>query len=135
MTYSELITESLRMIGVLMYSESADANQAAQGISVLNDMMSDWEGDGIMLGYVPSVTPTDTLSMDPTAKSAVKANLAIKLCPFYERQPHPAILEQATSGKGTLMRSVMLGNINPVTMRHVPRGTGRWFDILTGLLR
>ena len=137
MTYADYITDALRLIGVLAHTESCDADQGALGISVLNDMMARWEGDGIMVGYVQSGTTTDTLNLMPIAREAVKKNLAVMLCPYYERLPSPIVAGGAQDGYHDLL---MLGAIDaqePVDLRDVPRGSGYGygFDIITGLVR
>jgi hypothetical protein len=137
MTYADYITDSLRLIGVLAHTESCDSDQGGLGLGVLNDMMARWEGDGIMVGYVQSGTTTDTLNLAPIAREAVKKNLAVLLCPYYERVPNPVVVQGAMAGYADLLLPAAIAAQVPSDLRDVPRGSGYGygFDIMTGLFR
>ena len=137
MTYADCITDALRLIHVLGHFESADADQGALGVSALNDMMAAWEADGILVGYVQSTVPTDDLNLHATAREAVKYNLALKLCPFYEREPSAVVVAGARSGYDSLLLAAVINAQEESDMRHVPRGTARsgLYNAVTGLIR
>lgn len=121
MTGNELITPALRSIGVLQETESASADQAATALVTLNDMMAGLQGEGVDLGYAPQSDPTVDIGLNIEDRQAVKALLAIMLCPEYERSPHPILVALATEGRNTLLRNSILRN--PVTpAQTLPRG-------------
>lgn len=53
MTGRELITGSLRLLGVVASGEALDASQATDGLSSLNDLLDSWSNDDLM---IPAVT-------------------------------------------------------------------------------
>ena len=137
MTYADYITDSLRLIGVIMQTESADADQGAHAIGILNDMMAEWAADGIRVGYVPSETTSDDLSLHTSVRSAVKANLAMRLCPNYERNPSAVLVAMAQGGYDSLLLQASIDAAEEASLRNVPRGTGNLgygFNINTGLI-
>ena len=48
---------------------------------------------------------TTTVSLPPAWEEMLVTNLAVLLCPSYERQPHPVLLDTARKSLGTLKRS------------------------------
>lgn len=49
MTAQDLITSSLRLIGVLASGESLGANEATDGLSSLNDMLDSWSTNNLLI--------------------------------------------------------------------------------------
>ena len=104
MTNDDVVRDAMGLIGILRISQSPDANQAAQALRTMNDMFFEWEGKGIHLGYSSQSGSTDTFPLDETLLQTVKANLAVRLCPYYERQASPILVAIATEGYNRLMR-------------------------------
>ena len=115
-TYSEIMTDSLRLIGVLMETESLSAEQAADGIVVFNDMMALWESVGIDVGHAPTDTPTDTITYPAKARMAIKSNLAIALCPHFDRTPSPVLIAMAQSSYNAILRDAIHKNMKPSSL-------------------
>lgn len=128
MTGNELITPALRSIGVLQETESASAEQAATALVTLNDLMAGLQGEGVDLGYAPQSDPSVDIGLNIEDRQAVKAILAVMLCPDYERQPHPVIVALASEGRNTLLRNSILRN-KVSTPQTLPRGDGQGYGL------
>jgi hypothetical protein len=74
-TNLDVITDSYRKANVINDRETLSSKQANQGLVLLNDMMSDWEEDGIELGYYP-VTLNEDIPIDDKHLRGVKYNLS-----------------------------------------------------------
>ena len=135
MTGNELITPALRLIGVLQETESPSAEQSAQGLVTLNDMMADMAGDGVDLGYAPQSDPTADIGMNIEWRQSLKYLLAVCLCSEYERPVPNAVATIALMGRNKLLRDSIYANRKQSTMTHVPLGEAGGagtFNILTG---
>jgi hypothetical protein len=133
MTPNELITPALQAIGVLQETESPSAEQSANALVILNDMMAALSGEGVDLGYAPQSDPTASIDINIEDRMWLKAILAVMLCPAYERPPPAVDVALANEGRNTLLRNAWLRN--PVAVRPtLPRGDsqGIGFNILTG---
>lgn len=115
-TYSETIQNALQLIGVLTETESASAEQAADGLVVLNDMMALWESVGVNVGHVPSATPSDTMVYPAKARLAIKANLGLALCPHYDRTPTPMVMAMANTTYNRLLTDSIYAQAKPTSL-------------------
>lgn len=124
MTNSDYITAALQMLGVLAETESPSAEQGAQAMGVLNDMLALWAERGIDIGWNASTSPTDTIDFHPAARQAVKAGLAMALAPYYERQPSIMLAQAAESGYHRLLSAAVNAKIENLPFLHIPRSEG-----------
>jgi hypothetical protein len=131
---NEVITPAMRLLGILMETESPSANQSATGLTALNNMMADLSGDGVDVGYAPQSDPNVDIGLNIEARQAVIAMLAIYIAPIYTRQPPPVVVAMATNGRNKILRDSIYQNRQPSTMTHVPLGSrwNRYWNILTG---
>jgi len=113
-SYSDTIADSLHLIGVLAETDSISAEQAADGLVTLNDLMAAWENLGINVGHVPSATPSDTMVYPANARLAIKAGLAMALCADYGRSPPPIVVAMASSAFSHLAAQSVYQNA-PIT--------------------
>lgn len=63
-TASDIINRALRSLGVIGQGESADADQAADGLVSLNDMVASWANESLMLYQVSQ----DIITLTPGKK-------------------------------------------------------------------
>jgi hypothetical protein len=115
-TYAETIRDALKLIGVLNETESVSAEQGADGLIVLNDLMALWESVGIYLGHVPSDTPSDTMVYPQKYRLAIKSNLAVALCPHYDRTPTPILLAMAASSYNRMSCDAIYNQAKPTSL-------------------
>lgn len=127
-SHVDLIRDSLGLLGVLRETQAPTAEQGEHGLRVLNEMMADWEVDGVDLGFVPSTSLADALSVDDGDIAPVKYNLAHALAPYYGRQTPPVVLERAISYYNRLLRQSMVDELEPVSLEHIPLGRRGYKD-------
>lgn len=75
-TNLDVITAAYLMANIINNRQTLSATQGATGLELLNDMMSDWEEDGIELGYFPQTLLSATIPIEDKTLRGVKANLA-----------------------------------------------------------
>lgn len=132
MTYADYITSALRMAGVLMETESATAEQGASGLEILNDMMAEWQQNGILLGYVPTDDTTADLNLHASVRSPVKANLAVRLAAIYPTVAVSGVVGKlAMDGYSDLLMQAAIDASETADMRHLPAAAGN-FDVISG---
>lgn len=135
MTNRELIQTALRMLGVVDAHETAEAEDAALGLSELNDLMHDLDGDGVDLGYVTQDNISDEFPLGDSDAAQIKPLLAMRLHAFYPSQSIPESLPiRAMSASQRLYRDAALANIEEASLSNIPLGeahSGRG-DIING---
>jgi hypothetical protein len=97
-TASQLITDALRLLNVIREIETPSAEQQAQCIRALNEMMALWEADGNQLGYIPVGTVTDKLTVPDGAILGIKSSLAIVIAPFFGASVSQELVASAKMG-------------------------------------
>lgn len=132
MTYNDIVTRALRLIGVLYETETTSAEQGVDALSQLNAMMSSWEMDGIRIGYFSGDSTTDTIAIEPRYRVAIEFNLAMLLAPQFERQPPPVVVQMAAdSYNKLLLEAVQANREESVPLMHRGEGAGYFVDIFT----
>lgn len=98
-TCLSIVTTALRRIGILAEGEQPNAEQTADALEALQDMLADWEGKGVALGGLvgDALASGDVLPLPATQIRAVKLNLAVELAPEYGAAAvlSPLLVEQA----------------------------------------
>ena len=100
-TARDVVTASLRELGIIDGVEEAAAEDAAHALAIFNQMLAAWELDGIALG-LGTVTLNTTLALPDSHIEALRANLAARLAAPFARQPSPLTVEQASRGYRSL---------------------------------
>lgn len=87
-TAMDVITRSLREIGVLAQNQTPTAYQGQQGLADLSAMIAAWELDGISMGDGSNLTSTAVeLPYPENHTDAIMYNLAVRSAPKYGRTP------------------------------------------------
>jgi len=68
----------------------------------MNDMLLEWADIGITPGFTEVFNGDDTVNIDPSARAAVKFNLAIRCAPAFQKQISVALSGSATSALNRL---------------------------------
>lgn len=123
-TNSEVIRDALGLLGVLAESESLSAEQADHGLRVLNDMMADWEIDGIETEYYPQTDVNADFPADDVA--CAKYNLAVELAPHYQAPIADAVAVKATMYYQRKVRDAVRDAMLEADTSHISLGTGHW---------
>jgi hypothetical protein len=99
---SQIISDALLAINVIRDGETPSAEQQAQAIRRLNQMMALWEGEGRNIGYIPVGTVTDVLTVPDAAILGIVNSLAIHMAPSFGATASPEVIALATMGLATI---------------------------------
>lgn len=134
-TNIQLIGDALRLINVINEVETPSAEQGATALRVLNQMMEQWEEEGLKLQYFKQTSTSADFPCAAYTEPAVTAGLAIRLAPFFGASVSPELAAQFDSGYQTILRKAINAALQPVDMSHLPLGEGtRTWDIETDAL-
>lgn len=122
MTNSDFIRDALGLIGVLRISQSPDANQGAQALRVMNNMFFEWEAMGVNLGWIKQTSTTEDFPLEDALVLACQSNLAIRLAPFYERQPSAVAIGIAQAGYSRLVRDAAIAARESIDISDLSKG-------------
>lgn len=133
-TVQAVIDKALGDLGVIEYSDTADATDSADALVDLNGMMAEWKVSSMDLDYFPQDDLTATMPIPDWAESAVKSNLAIKCSTTFRTLVPQNVYDEARDGKNLVVRTLLNLNLGQADMRHLPQGEGRFGrNILTDL--
>ena len=124
MTYGDFIRDALGMLGILGETETASAEQAAHGLRVLNNLVFDWQAEGIDIPWAAYSSPTATMTLHERDQQAVMANLALRLAPSYGVALSPALVDMAQNGWTRVLRDSLTRTARVQRMDHLPIGEG-----------
>ena len=128
----ELITGALRRAGIIGEAESPSAEEGADAVTRLNDMMAAMAEDGIDLGWNPKATTAETVVLPLGHVGTLKAMLAVMLADEYGTEVSPSTAAEASDGYKRLLRQAL--QMQMTTRRSdAPRGqiAGGGYHILT----
>lgn len=118
-----VIQKALSKIGVRSREVDLTTDEISDAIDELNDMMYEWDADGLNLGYTTVTASTDTVTTPDWSMGCIKNNLAIRLAPDFGGEVTQALIHLADMGYETIVnRNVSLDNVDfPDTL---PIGSG-----------
>lgn len=96
LTYQDLIKRAMRSLGVLHHAESPTADEAADALNTLNDMLNSWRLEGIDLEHIEGEL-TDEVPYSNESIPAIRYNLAMELAPEFGVEPSMVIVARATN--------------------------------------
>jgi hypothetical protein len=106
-TARDLITMSLRTLGVLHSGETPSAEEGSDGLDTLNQLMNSWLYEGIDLEWTTLTSLNDTIDYPDDHIGPFRYNLAVALSPDYGIQVTPAIAALARNGYDQLRREYL----------------------------
>lgn len=104
-TAIEMIADAFRLANIINEIEAPSAEQGVQGLRSLNQMMGQWDRDGIKLGWHVVPELDDPLPLDPQDERAVKFNLAVELSGEYGLEPMPWVSKNAIDTYAALAKA------------------------------
>jgi hypothetical protein len=94
-TALEMITDALRLVNVLDEIKAPSAEQGVNGLRSMNQLLADWERDGIRLGWHVVASVNDTLPLEAEDERGVKYALACEFAGEYGIEPSAKVQEIA----------------------------------------
>ena len=104
-TMLEVVQDAMEEIGVKTAEVALTNDELQSGIRRCNDMLTEWDDLGIIVGYNPVLNGSDTLEVDRNAIGAIKFKLAIRLAPSFQKVVPPSLAESASESFGRLEAS------------------------------
>jgi hypothetical protein len=95
---SQIITDALVALNVIREGQTPSAEQQAQAIRRMNQMMALWEVEGRSLGYIPIGTVTDVLTVPDGSLMGIWTSLAILLAPLFGAAVSAELIEMNRMG-------------------------------------
>jgi hypothetical protein len=96
-TAIQMVTDAFRLANIIDQIQAPSAEQAQSGLRALNQMLADWEVDGIRLGWAVTTDLDANLPLLEQDERGVKYNLAVEICGDYGISPLPEVSERAAS--------------------------------------
>lgn len=113
MSYLTLVNDALSLIGVLPEGQDASADQGTLALRVAVEMVADWEDEGVTVTFPSSATLSGSHSLAGTELNAVKYGLAVRLCPYFGREPSGTLAALAVNAWNRLARQQMAADLEP----------------------
>jgi hypothetical protein len=125
-TNIDIIRDALGLIAVISEVETPSAEQGSHALRVLNQMMEQWEEEGVNLQYHAQTLTSDTFPCPPYTEPGVTGHLAMRLAPSYGASITVELIAQADAGYQTILRKSVSRALEPADMTHLPQGEGRY---------
>lgn len=129
-----LIRDALGLLGVLSEVEGMTAEQGSIGLRALNELMADWEQDGVNLEWYEQTSFAADAPLPDHAILAVKYYLAMALAPYFRVAVSPEFTALGGKYYARLIRDAVRQRIQPTDVSSLPLGSGfnGTYDISTG---
>lgn len=101
----EVVQDAFEEIGVKTAEVPLTDDELQSGIRRCNDMLTEWDDIGIIVGYNPVLNGDDIIEVDRNAVAAIKYNLAIRLAPSFQKIVGNALAALASGTLDVLMAS------------------------------
>ncbi len=110
-TYNEIISASMRRLGLTQAGEAPTGDEYAVGLEALNDLVSGWRIRGLEMSYtsVGASAGGDVAPFDDEDLDAIKALLAMRLAEEYGKTPSPMLVSAATTYWNALFGKYVVG--------------------------
>lgn len=129
-TNLQVITDALRAINVIDETETPSAEQGAHCLRQMNQMIAEWEVDGVRLGYFAQVSTAASCPVPDWAENGVSMKLALRVAAHFGAQVPIGTAAAANDGYETILRTVLNQALEGADMSHLPMGSGRFgYDI------
>ncbi len=87
--------------------ETADADELALAVEVLNDMLAEWRGAGADVGAAKELVSADSLLVADEFIAPIKYNLTVRLAEEFDRPLTPLLVESAGRGMQLIKNSLL----------------------------
>lgn len=104
-TMRVIVEDAFEEIGVKTAEVELTGDELQSGIRRCNDMLTEWNDTGIIVGYNEVLNGDDTVNIERNAIGAVKYSLALRLAPSFQKPITTALVTIANSTLEALMAS------------------------------
>lgn len=132
MTTLQYVSDALKILGVIGESETPSAEQGADAVSALNDMMMFYLELGFDCGFNPQSSTADSFTPPQGEREAIKYLLASRLTNQYPSNPMPqTAMLIASEADQRWRRKAILGQMQSIEPSILGSGQGT-YNIVTG---
>ena len=107
-TVLDIVTGALQLLEIRVAESGVTPSEGVDGLAALNDMMNEWNVDGIDVGYETLDDTADEVFVQLGSIGAMKANLAIYIAAEYGRTPSATLERRARRSKNSLRAAIPL---------------------------
>lgn len=104
-TALQMITDALRLANVIDEIEAPSPEQGTDGLRSLNQMIGQWDRDGIKLGWQQVTSLAANLPIEYQDERGVKYNFAVELAGEYGIDPLPRVQKIAARTYNSLAKA------------------------------
>lgn len=131
-TNLQVITDSLRLVGILGEIDTPSNEDAQEALRRLNDMVLGWERhNGVRLGFYPQTNLASNIPIDDEYFEDVTALLAKKLAPYWGFTLSADAQELARMAWQNLTSEFIVPE-DSASMDHVPIGRSLVYNVNDG---
>lgn len=106
-TALEMIADALRLVNIIDEIKAPSAEQGVNGLRSMNQMLADWEREGIRLGWHVVLSVNDTLPIEEADERGVKYALACEYAGEYGIEPSAKVQEIADATYARLAKGAL----------------------------
>lgn len=128
-TNLDVITAAYQLANIINEREILSATRSVSGLTLMNDMFSDWEEDGIELGYYPQTSLAGTIPIEDNKLRGVKYNLARGIAGFNGVDTPPETMRIAELTFARLEKGTT--EVVETDFSHMPTGGYYGYDVTT----
>lgn len=122
-TAAQVLKAALQRILVQASESELQADEYSDAMFAMNNLMAEYDADGISLGYTEVSTLADPITIPTGALRGLIANLAVEISPDYNGNVTAALADAARMGKNT-MRKLALNIPDTAYPSTLPIGSG-----------
>ena len=107
-TMRDIVDGAAKRLGVIRSGESLDANDSADILQALNDMMGSWEGRGVNIAWSSDLALSGTFPLADKHKEGVKAMLAVRITDEFPLPVSAILARDASDGWNAIQADYIL---------------------------
>ena len=119
----QVVNRALSLILVQPDEAAIQPSESKAAIEVLNDMMAEWDMNGISIGYSVVTSLSNDLTVPDYALAAMKSNLAVRLAPEFDGNASGLLVTLADRQHSALLNATLTIGPSPMPCT-VPVGSG-----------
>lgn len=125
-TALDIVKPALRAIEVVEGGESPTAEEGADGLTALNNMLRGFTADGIDYAHTEIATLATPVPMPDECTQILIDMLAVRLAREYGKMPSPLLIEDADRGRRYLQGRYRMPKTAPIDTGLTNRRAGDW---------
>jgi hypothetical protein len=126
-----LVNDALTLINVLPVGVDASAEDGELALRVIGEMVDEWADDGLLVNWNPQARLNEDTQLVGTELTAVKYQLALRLCPYFSKDPSAVLVAMAGSALQKLQRQQLARGQSLKLSIPEPESRGPYFDIMS----